>query len=290
VVTGSRVRRDQVLGSFYAPETIAATQLFILHTQGFARKKVQSVTEPPRGEKGDDDADVGRNNSSLQQANIQQRIIQLENYGISSAQRDEIMREGRVPDTIKIVAPADGFVLARNVSPGLKFERGFEFYRIADLRKVWVLSDVFPQDARQVRAGLRAEVSAPEQKLTLPARVSEILPQFDAATRTLKVKVALDNPGYVLRPDMLVDVDLQVPYDAAIVIPADAVVASGTRNTVFVERAAGVFEPRTIEVGRRSAAGVQVVHGLAAGARIVVSGTFLLDSESRMRSHDQPHH
>jgi Cu(I)/Ag(I) efflux system membrane fusion protein len=283
VFTGSRVRKNQVLGSFYAPETIPAIQLFILNTQGFVRKKVVGLTDDPRGERGEDDADVGRNNSSLYRANIQQRIIQLESFGVSAMQRDEIARAARVPDTIKIVAPAEGFVLARNVSPAQKFERGFEFFRIADLRKVWVLADVFPEDARDVRVGMRALVSAPAQKVTLPATVAEILPQFDAVTRTLKVRLTVDNPGFVLRPDMFVDVSVDVPLPAALTVPADAVVDSGLHHTVYVASAEGVFEPRRVETGRRSGDQVEIVEGLSPGERIVVAGTFFLDSETRMR-------
>ncbi|HET9596711.1 MAG TPA: efflux RND transporter periplasmic adaptor subunit [Anaeromyxobacteraceae bacterium] len=284
VVTGSRVRKDQVLGSFYAPDTISVTQLFILNTQGYARKKVRGANDAVQGEKGDDEADVGRNNSSLQQANIQQRIMQLENYGISARQRDEIMRSGRVPETIQIVAPADGVVLARNVFPGLKFDRGFEFYRIADLRRVWVLADVFPHDARHVRVGARAQVSVPEQGIALRATVAEILPQFDMASRTLKVRLEVDNPGSVLRPDMFVDVEWSVALPAAITVPSDAVVDSGRARRVFVETGAGAFEPRDVETGWRSGDVVEIVRGLSPGERVVTSGAFFLDSETRMRA------
>ena len=208
----------------------------------------------------------------------------MENFGVSAQQRKEIMQERRVPDTIKIVSPADGFVLARNVFPGMKFDRGFELYRIADLRKVWVLADVFPQDARHVRPGMRAEVSVPEQDVKLPAVVKEILPQFDAATRTLKVKLALDNPGYVLRPDMFVEVSLAVALPSAVVVPSDAVVDSGLVKRVFVQSGEGLFEPRRVETGWRAGDRVEIVKGLSAGEIVVTSGTFFLDSETRMRS------
>jgi Cu(I)/Ag(I) efflux system membrane fusion protein len=282
--TGSRVKKGDVLGSFYAPDAVSAMQLYILNTQGYTRAKVRSVTEQPGGEKGEDDADVGHNDSSIYNANVQQRIITLENLGVSAEQRKEIRRDARVPDTIKILSPADGFVLARNVFPGLKFDRGFELYRIADLRKVWVLADVFPQDARHVRPGMRAEVAAPEQGVTLPATVREILPQFDAVTRTLKVKLELDNPGCVLRPDMFVEVRLAVDLPSAVVVPSDAVVNSGLVKRVFVQSGEGLFEPRRVETGWRAGDRVEIVKGLSAGEIVVTSGTFFLDSETRMRS------
>ena len=277
VTTGSRVRKDQVLGSFYAPETLSALQIYVLNLGANDRVKKARAQGSVEGE-----------GERLGQVNLQQRTLQLENYGVSSLQREVIARTREVPDTIQIVAPADGFVLARSVSPGLKFDRGFEFYRIADLRQVWVLADVFPQDARHVRAGLRAQVSVPDQPATLPATVAEILPQFDAVSRTLKVKLVLDNPGYVLRPDMFVDVSLPVELPSALVVPADAIVDSGLARTVFVQSGEGVFQPRRIETGWRSGDQVEVVRGLAAGEQVVTSGTFFLDSETRLRSPAPP--
>jgi Cu(I)/Ag(I) efflux system membrane fusion protein len=287
VAAGSRVRKGQVLGSFYAPDALSMMQLFIVNTQGYDRIKMGKTKADgtPSGEgHGEDNVAGVRRGAGLQQSNIQQRVMQLENLGVSEEQREEMTRTGLIPETVKLVSPADGVVLARGVYPGLKFDRGFEFFRIADLRRVWVLADVFLQDAGHVRVGMGAEVSIPEQRVTLPGRVTEILPQFDAATRTLKVKVALDNPGFVLRPDMFVDVALRVALPDGVVVPSDAVVDSGLSKRVFVQTAEGVFEPRAVETGWRSGDQVEVVTGLRPGELVVSSGTFFLDSETRMRS------
>jgi Cu(I)/Ag(I) efflux system membrane fusion protein len=115
------------------------------------------------------------------------------------------------------------------------------------------------------------------------ARVSQVPSQFNAATRTLKVRLEVDNPGAVLRPDMFVDVTLSVTLPPSISVPVDALLDSGLTQTVFVERGEGVFEPRPVEIGWRHGDRVEIVQGLAAGERIAVSGTFLLDSESRMK-------
>ena len=196
---------------------------------------------------------------------------------------EEIKRTRQFPESIKIVAPVDGFVLARNVSPGQKFERDTEWYRIADLRRVWILADVFENDAQYLHPGTHVRVSLPDQRKTLMGRVSDVLPQFDAATRTLKVRLEVDNPGYVLRPDMFVDVELPVAFSRAVVVPAGAVLDSGLKKTVFVERGEGLFAPRLVETGRRFDDRVEIVKGLQPGERIVVSGNFLINSESRLK-------
>ena len=109
------------------------------------------------------------------------------------------------------------------------------------------------------------------------------MPQLDSESRTLKTRFELDNPGYIFRPNMFVDVEVQVKMPAAVVVPADAVIDSGRGKTVFVERSSGVFEPVLVETGWRLGDRVEITKGLDPGERIVVSGNFLIDSESRMK-------
>src|SRR5262245_19101843 len=138
---------------------------------------------------------------------------------------------------------------------------------------------------------MTAEVTLAGRTLPARARVSgDVLPQFDPVTQSSKIRLDIDNPGFALRPDMFVDVNLLVPYAATITIPAEALVATGLTNRVFVEQSVGVFESRQVRTGRRLGDCVEVLDGLSEGDRIVVSGTFLLDSETRMHGHDQQTH
>jgi multidrug efflux pump subunit AcrA (membrane-fusion protein) len=110
-----------------------------------------------------------------------------------------------------------------------------------------------------------------------------VLPQFDPATRTLKARIEVENRGYALRPDMVVNVEMPVTFSRALAIPAGAVLDSGLKKTVFVERGEGLFSPRVVETGRRFDDRVEIVKGLQAGEKIVVSGNFLVSSESRLQ-------
>jgi membrane fusion protein, copper/silver efflux system len=209
---------------------------------------------------------------------------ELLSIGMSRAQIEEIRRTRAVPSTIRIVAPAAGFVIARNLTAGEKIASGQELFQIADLRHVWILADVSGADAQYVRPGMTAEVSVPGRAATIRAAVSRaVVPQFNAENQAAKVRLEADNPGFALRPDMFVDVHLPVTLPAAIALPVDAVLDAGLNKRVFVERADGAFEPRAVETGWRFGDRVEIVKGLSAGDRVVVSGTFLLDSESRMR-------
>jgi multidrug efflux pump subunit AcrA (membrane-fusion protein)/YHS domain-containing protein len=150
------------------------------------------------------------------------------------------------------------------------------------LSRVWILADIFENESEYLRPGRNVKISLPNQGKTFHAKVSDVLPQFDPATRTLKVRLEADNPGYALRPDMFVDIDLPISLPPVISVPADAVLDSGLRKTVFVERETGFFEPREVETGRRIGNRIEIVKGLTPGERIVLSGNFLIDSESRL--------
>lgn len=269
VTIGSQVEKDQWLATFSSPESRAPIQAYLV-TLNVLDRGLQSGTETP--------AQVRAAEASSELA-----IDRLLNLGMSRLQIEEIRRTREVAVNIRILAPAAGFVLVRNVSPGQKFERGTEFFRIADLSRVWVLADLFENEAPYVGPGARVRVSLPGQRNSLWARVADVLPQFDPVSRALKVRLEADNPAYVLRPDMFVDVELPITLPPAIAVPVDAVLDSGLSKTVFVARGEGVFEPRQVETGWRFGDRVEIVKGLEPGERIVVSGTFLLDSESRMK-------
>jgi len=118
--------------------------------------------------------------------------------------------------------------------------------------------------------------------------VSPSEPTFDEATLTLKVRLEAANPDAALKPGMFVDVELPIDLPAAVTVPADAIVDSGLRKTVFVDRGNGNFEPRLVETGWRMDGDVEVTKGLMPGERIVIAGTFLIDSESRMKAAAKP--
>lgn len=269
VTTGSQVKKDQWLATFSAPEVRQPMQGFLVTLDVWDRQK-QSGPETPM-------------QANLSSASIQVATDRLLNMGLSSVQIEEIRRTREVPTGIRILAPADGFVLARNVSVGQKFERGTEWYRIADLNRIWILADASQKDMKYIRPSQGARVTLASEGTVFSARLSEVLPQFDGNSRTLKVRLEVENPGYALRPDMFVDVELPISLPSAITVPVDAVLDSGTRKTVFVETGEGLFEPRRVETGWRFGDRVQVVKGVEPGERVVTSGNFLLDSESRMK-------
>ena len=287
VTTGSRVRKNQLLATYTAPELLMGVQAYILAVDGLDRRQKGELADGARPSAPDVPPIVtttagGVVINSLR-SNFQQRIDRLRLLGMSDLQIDEIARTRDVPPSIKIVAPSDGIVLARNVSPGRTFARGEEWFRIADLRRVWVVAEVLGDEAARIRAGMEARVTLPRERLAFTARVAEVPPHYNVGTGTRTVRLEVENAEDVLRPEMAVDVDIKAPYAPAIVLPSEAVMDSGLKTTVFVERTSGVFEPREVRTGWRRDGRVEIVQGLAPGDRVVKSGTFLLDSESRIQ-------
>ena len=272
VNAGSSVKKDETLAQFYSPEVLTAAQSLLLALNSADRPKTT-------GE------ETASQRSQVESFDLQRRQYRdaLRNLGMGERQIQELSRTRKLLETIDIPSPADGIILQRNVSEGQRFEKGTELFRLADLSHVWILVDVFERDAGLVQPDRPVKVELPYQGQTFTATVSKSLPQFDNITRTLKLRLEVDNPDLVLKPDMFVDVEMPLSLAEAVVVPAEAIVDTGRRQTVFVELGNGYFEPRNVQLGSRIGDEVQVLQGLIGGERIAASGTFLLDSESRMK-------
>ncbi len=198
----------------------------------------------------------------------------------------ELARTGEAPRTYVYRAPADGMVIEKMAVSGQMMKPGERLYRLADLSSVWVLAQIPEQDLAFVRTGQDATVRVtygPER--LLDGRVETLLPQVEDQTRTATARIVLANPDASLRPGMFVDVRFVAKLaDDAVLVPDLAVLRSGEHNTVFIARDNGTFEPRELRLGVRSQGNFyEVLSGLAAGERVVVSGQFMLDSESQLR-------
>jgi membrane fusion protein, copper/silver efflux system len=266
--TGSTVRKGQPLVSIYGREYVTAQRSFLY--------ALQSVEHPAPGPTDAQAQSV---------LNVTEARFVLLNLGFGPDQIQQLVQTREVLPEIMLTAPASGVLLARNVFQNQRFERGVLLFRIADLHHVWVVADLSRDDEASVRSGDIAMLTISTQPpVHLQAKVAAVLPPFDASSRTFKVRLETDNPHLILRPDMVVDLEFPLALAEAITVPAEAVIESGHGTTVFVDLGGGRFVPRAVETGARLGDRVQIVRGLTAGESIAVSGAFLLDSETRMRS------
>jgi Cu(I)/Ag(I) efflux system membrane fusion protein len=266
--TGSRVSKGQWLATIAAPDARSALQSYIVALDVLDRTTKSAEGPGP---------------ITLATASMQQSVDRLLTLGVSQAQIDEMARTRQLPLNLTISAPEDGVVVSRNVSVGQKLQRGEELFRIADLRRVWILADVLGRDAELVHAGLTAGISIPDRPRRFHGIISRDIVQFDANNQSVRLRIDVHNPELLLQPGMFVDVEVPVVLPPALVVPVDAVIHSGRKTMVFVERRPGVFERTDVVTGWHFAPYVEIVNGLAEGDRVVVAGTFLVDSESRLR-------
>jgi membrane fusion protein, copper/silver efflux system len=158
-------------------------------------------------------------------------------------------------------------------------------YTIADLSSVWVNAQVFQEDAGKLKPGDPAEVTVDAYPNRIfHARVEQVLPQIDPATRTLRVRLAMPNPNLLLKPGMFVNVQLRAPLGRHLFVPASAVLQAGNRQVVFVTRGQGSFEPHEVQLGIRTDDGFVVLKGLREGDTVATSANFLIDSESQLQA------
>jgi RND family efflux transporter MFP subunit len=266
--TGQLIAKGAPLLSIYSPEMLATEQEFLL-----ALRARETMKSNPSQE-------AGFNADSLVAASRRR----LELWDLSEAQLEELEKSHTPLRAVTLYSPAGGYVTSRNAFPGQKVGPETELYAISDLSRIWIMADVFEVDLPKVGMDQPAWVTpASGSGAGFSARVAYIQPQIDPATRALKVRLEADNPGLRLRPDMFVNVEFRIGVTGRVAVPADAVVNTGTHQTVFVDLGNGRLEPRAVEIGERIGDQVQILKGLRVGERVVSSGTFLVDSEAKLK-------
>jgi len=267
--TGRQVRQGDPLLTIYSPEALATEQEYLL-----ALRAQRAMSSNPLHEMTESAGNL-----------VAAARKRLELFDIGGRQLDEIARSGVAVESLTIEAPFSGFVMERNAYPKQHVTPDTVLYTVADLSTVWVVADVYEYESAAVRLNQPATLTLPAAPgRVFRGRVSYILPQVDPATRTLKVRLAFDNPGFALKPDMYGEVQLQTGGARRLVVPQSAVLNSGDRQVVFLDRGNGVFEPRDVKIGVQSGDRIEILSGLKPGERIVTSGNFLIDSESQLKA------
>ena len=266
--TGQLVQAGQALLGLYAPEVVAAQSELLLALD--LERSVNPAETEAR-------ASAGR------AVNAARQRLKLWNVPEDVVARVE--RTGQPERLVSLRSPYGGFAVEKNVVLGQRIMAGETLYRLADLSVVWVEGEVFEQDLPLVRLGLTVTATFP----ALPGverrgRVTYVYPTVDPSTRTARVRVELHNPGFTLKPGMYGSLQFEGRLADGLTIPRSAVVATGTRNLVFVKLADGRFEPREVVTGAATPDRIQVLQGLVPGDTVVASGTFLVDAESNLGS------
>jgi Cu(I)/Ag(I) efflux system membrane fusion protein len=232
------------------------------------------------GRRGGAAGAIGDPINSLADAARQRLLV----FGVPADVIDEIERTGRPRATIPIRSPVTGFVLMKDILAGMYVEPGMDMFTIAGLSNVWVWADLYEQDLERVHLGDRVEVhTLALGDRVFPGTVTFFDPEVDPMTRTLRARIEIANPDLALRPGMWASVRIVGAETDVLAVPYDAVVDTGTDTYVFVRSGTDMFTARHVAVGRSSGDLTEIREGLESGDVVVASGTFIIDSESRIR-------
>jgi RND family efflux transporter MFP subunit len=266
---GQLVKKGQPLFTLYSPDLVSTQEEYLIAKRGNA-----TLGNAPFQE-------ISEGSQSL----LQSAKERLKLWDISDDQIKELDETGKVSKDLTFYSPISGFVTDRKVFPQTSVTPDTELYTVSDLSTVWAVADIYEYEVPFVHLGQRVSLTLSYYPgKTYTGSISYVYPTVDPQTRTVKVRVQLPNPGFLLKPQMFADAQLRVDYGTKILVPEGAVLDSGTEQHVFVVHDGGVFEPRKVTVGPVVDDNAVILSGLKPGETIVVSGNFLIDSESGLKN------
>ena len=266
---GRLVKKGDPLFSIYSPQLVSTQQELIIASK--SRDQLGKSTYK----------EIASGALSLYAATRER----LRYWDVSEAQINEIEKRGTPLKSLNISSPIGGFVVARNAYPGQRITPETELYTIADLSTIWAIADVYEYEIPMISLGQPADMTLTYAPDTVyKGKVAYISPEVDKVSRTVKVRLVFPNSDFKLKPDMYANVALKIDYGQPVSVPAEAVLDSGTAQTVFVAGESGTFEPRQVKAGPRVGDRQIILSGLTGGEKVVVSGNFLIDSESQLKA------
>jgi membrane fusion protein, copper/silver efflux system len=270
--TGKYVKKGDRLAEIYSPELLATQQEFI-NLLKWSKEGAASRNK-----------EVGAMLSRDSNAIVDGARQRLRLWDISEDQIASIEQTGKPVRTLTIKSPASGYVVQKTVVRGQRVVSGEKLFDIADLSSVWILSDIFEYELPLIKTGDRAMISLsyfPGKEFT--STIEYVYPTISGDTRSAKVRFTMPNPGNKLKPQMYTNVEVKINLGKRLVIQEDAVLDSGKRQIVYVDKGEGNFEPRAVTTGIRADGMIEIAGGLKAGERVASSATFLIDSEARLK-------
>ena len=266
---GQLVKKGQPLFTLYSPDLVSTQEEYLIAKRGNAKLGNAPFKEISEGS----------------QSLLQSARQRLKLWDISDNQIKELDQTAKVSKDLTFYSPITGFVTDRKVFPQTSVTPDSELYTVSDLSTVWADADIYEYEVPFVHLGQHVSLTLSYYPgKTYSGNISYVYPTVDPQTRTVKVRIQFPNPGFFLKPQMFADAQLRVDYGTKILVPEEAVLNSGMEQHVFVVHEGGLFEPRKVSVGPVVDGNAVILSGLKVGETIVVSGNFLIDSESGLKN------
>jgi Cu(I)/Ag(I) efflux system membrane fusion protein len=262
---GEVVEKDAPLLSIYSPDLLTTEREFVELLRMRDEAKSREARETP-------------------ERLIESAKRRLQLWNVTQEQIAELQRTRQATDTITLLSPFRGVVQSVPVEQGKSVKMGDLLVEVADLGVVWVWADFYENELSMLQAGQKIAVTAMSYPgETFDGTISLINPFIDETKRTAKVRIDIPNPDFKLRPGMYVNAELAMNMGEALTVPVSAIMPTGTRNVVFVDKGEGKLEPRIVQLGAKYGDIYEVKSGLAEGERVVASANFLIDAESKVQ-------
>lgn len=263
------VHKGDPLFSIYSPDLVATEQEYLL-----ARKNEKALSAST--------VDGVASGAAALTSAAEQRLKQWE---VGSAELNKLDATGKPITDLTINSPVSGYITEYNALPNMYVEPSTRLYTVADLSRVWVTAQVFQNDVGRLKPGDPAQITVDSYPGRIfSGRIDQILPQVDLTTRTVRVRLVIDNPGLRLKPGMFVNVDMKAPMGRQLVVPSSAVLQSGAQSLAFLYQDNGTLTPKNVLLGPQVGDDFVVLNGLKAHQRIATSANFLIDSESQLQA------
>jgi membrane fusion protein, copper/silver efflux system len=271
-VTGDPVRKGQALAEIYSPELFATQQEFI-NTLRWARQNQVA----------------GSGNLQGLLAGDAERMVEaakqrLRLWDISAAQIRTIAATGKPIRTLVITSQVNGVIIQKPVLQGMRVMPGEKLFDIADLSTVWLVADLYESQLSLVSIGQKVTIALsnfPGQVFS--SSIDFISPTLAGETRTARVRCTIPNPGGSLKPQMFTTIEIKTDPVARLAVPDDAVIDTGRKKVVYVDKGLGMFEPREVTTGMKTNGLTEILAGLAPGEKVASAANFLIDSEAQLK-------
>jgi Cu(I)/Ag(I) efflux system membrane fusion protein len=289
--TGRYVKKGEALAEIFSPELIATQQELInalkWETQGKEIRDGRNPTLTPLSKNAEGGFSV-ENMSKMFSADAAKLFEaskqRLRLWDINEEQIKKIEETGKPIRTLTIYSPVSGYVVQKMALQGMKVMPGEKLFDVADLSIVWILADIYEHNIFLVKPGQSAKITlsySPDKEFF--SRIDYIYPTISTATRTAKVRFEIPNYSGQLKPQMFTNIEIKIDLGKKLAIPDDAVIDTGTRQIVYVDKGDGYFEPREVKLGVRAEGLSEIIMGLKAGEKVAASATFLIDSEAQLK-------
>lgn len=279
--TGRYIKKGEPLAEIYSPELIATQQEYLNTMKWFSKSEDQNLPAGRQGPK----SRIGDMLSADSEKILTAARQRLKLWDITDSQIKKIEESGSPLRTFTVFSPVSGYVVQKMALQGMKVMPGEKLFDVADLSSVWIVSDIYEYELPMIREGQSASISLSYfPGKDFHAKIDYIYPALSGDTRTAKVRFTIPNQGGRLKPQMFTNVEIKLNLGRKLSIPDDAVLDTGARQIVYVDKGEGYFEPREIMLGISAEGYREVIRGLKAGEKVASSATFLIDSEAQLKN------